>query len=316
MNVQLRNIAATIAIVVGSLPSNAQQETPSFRGTKVGDWTSEVRNLGHGMRTLRAATRVSGTGGEGWLQIDASPDAKSCEEPKIVLQYRSDSLGLPTATKASAVRGEYKTDREAARALVLLAREEQGNPVRSWESSDGHEVEWYGYLIPLMTQGKEITVTIEPAGPSGTGSNARIVMRASLVGFGEVLKQIREQCQAEKTAATGRPNGIDCNSPNLDASDLLICQSHQSKIIDRRLNAAYRALLNRLADDEKAKKSVTEAQRAWIKHRDLDCPAFVQATTASPGGSMYGYAVGECLNAMATTRTKELEMWVTQRDGR
>jgi uncharacterized protein YecT (DUF1311 family) len=46
------------------------------------------------------------------------------------------------------------------------------------------------------------------------------------------------------------------------------CLGDEKEVQDKRLNKAYRALLNKL--DSKGKKNLVNAERAWLKSHDLD----------------------------------------------
>ena len=83
---------------------------------------------------------------------------------------------------------------------------------------------------------------------------------------------------------------------------------------DKELNAAYQALIKRLAPSDKSddtnyteiKKQLVEAQRNWIKYRDADCSA---KYTLYEQGTIRGIVHLSCLKAKTEQRTKELLEW-------
>ena len=83
---------------------------------------------------------------------------------------------------------------------------------------------------------------------------------------------------------------------------------------DKELNAAYQALIKRLAPSDKSddtnyteiKKQLVEAQRNWIKYRDTDCSA---KYTLYEQGTIRGIVHLSCLKAKTEQRTKELMEW-------
>ena len=83
---------------------------------------------------------------------------------------------------------------------------------------------------------------------------------------------------------------------------------------DKELNAAYQALMKRLAPSDKSddtkygdiKKQLVEAQKNWIKYRDADCSA---KYTLYEQGSIRGIVHLSCLKEKTEQRTKELLVW-------
>jgi uncharacterized protein YecT (DUF1311 family) len=93
------------------------------------------------------------------------------------------------------------------------------------------------------------------------------------------------------------------------------CLSNQLQARDRSLNAAYKALLQRLdesdpsdgVDYQQARRLLVEAQRAWLSFRDNDCRGRVVLYAR---GSVRWEIYTECLIAHTERRTNELKGWM------
>lgn len=74
--------------------------------------------------------------------------------------------------------------------------------------------------------------------------------------------------------------------------------------VDKELNSVYKKLVKGLKETDK--KSLVEAQKAWIKFRDLDCK--FQSKDPGDGGGPYENKMKiDCLIRKTTERIKELE---------
>ncbi len=74
--------------------------------------------------------------------------------------------------------------------------------------------------------------------------------------------------------------------------------------VDTKLNLVYNKLKNELKETDK--KNLIEAQKAWIKFRDLDCK-FQSQDPGNGGGSYENKMKIDCLIRKTTERIKELE---------
>lgn len=81
---------------------------------------------------------------------------------------------------------------------------------------------------------------------------------------------------------------------------------------DAALNAVYRDITARLADDAAGKQRLTLAQRGWLAFRDADC-AFVAAPTA--GGSIQAMVRSNCLDDLTQARLAQLQAWLDCQEG-
>ncbi|MTH14275.1 lysozyme inhibitor LprI family protein [Flavobacterium sp. LC2016-01] len=78
----------------------------------------------------------------------------------------------------------------------------------------------------------------------------------------------------------------------------------QYQRVDKKLNSVYNKLMKGL--EETDKKNLVEAQKAWIKFRDLDCK--FQSQDPGDGGGPYENKMKiDCLITKTTERIKELE---------
>jgi uncharacterized protein YecT (DUF1311 family) len=84
-------------------------------------------------------------------------------------------------------------------------------------------------------------------------------------------------------------------------SKILDCISAELDQQDSRLNEAYKKLMSKLPKDRK--KSLVEAQRAWIKFREANCGFYHDPN----GGSAAHMAGNECFLNATVDRAKELE---------
>jgi uncharacterized protein YecT (DUF1311 family) len=101
----------------------------------------------------------------------------------------------------------------------------------------------------------------------------------------------------------------DCNGIGTQA-DMNICERKNLENADARLNAAYNKLAAKVSAAGKAK--LVDAQRAWIKYRDLQCEFESLGTN---GGSIHGMIVGQCLTEMTAAQTKRLERQLNCEEG-
>src|SRR5436305_4973465 len=77
---------------------------------------------------------------------------------------------------------------------------------------------------------------------------------------------------------------------------------HDLEIADAELNKVYKQAL--ATRSEKGAAALKEAQRAWIIYRDSTCIAY---GTGEEGGSLEGYIVVACSEALTKHRTEELK---------
>jgi uncharacterized protein YecT (DUF1311 family) len=84
-------------------------------------------------------------------------------------------------------------------------------------------------------------------------------------------------------------------------ADMVSCSANETKVQDKRLNAAYKTAL--AAQQGARKQKLQDVQRLWIKYRDANC-AFAGSAT---GGSIDRVNGAACVLDMTQTRAQELE---------
>jgi uncharacterized protein YecT (DUF1311 family) len=78
------------------------------------------------------------------------------------------------------------------------------------------------------------------------------------------------------------------------------CVQAKTKVWDQRLNAAYKALQQRIDADQR--DPLKAAQRLWIQYRDANCRFY-----GSQEGTIREIQAAECQRAMTQDRALELE---------
>ena len=84
-------------------------------------------------------------------------------------------------------------------------------------------------------------------------------------------------------------------------AEMIDCMSAETARQDARLNANYKKLLAKLS--AKRKKTLLDAQRAWIKFRDLNCEFYYDPD----GGTAARLAGNDCFLQATADRAKELK---------
>jgi len=101
----------------------------------------------------------------------------------------------------------------------------------------------------------------------------------------------------------------DCGALNTQM-DINICEGEKFDAADAALNAAYNKLAAKVTAGGKAK--LQDAQRAWIKYRDLQCEF---ETLGTSGGSIHGMEVSICLTELTRDQTKRLQRQIDCQEG-
>jgi uncharacterized protein YecT (DUF1311 family) len=82
---------------------------------------------------------------------------------------------------------------------------------------------------------------------------------------------------------------------------MLDCMGAEAERQDKRLNDAYKKLMNELKPERK--KELQEAQRLWIKYTEVNCNLYLDPD----GGTAARLAASECPVLAKAARAKELE---------
>ncbi len=83
--------------------------------------------------------------------------------------------------------------------------------------------------------------------------------------------------------------------------EMLECIDAEIKRQDRRLNKAYKDVMDQLSPERK--KQLQHAQRAWINYRDANCKFYDDPD----GGSLARVSAADCLMSETASRAKEIE---------
>ena len=83
--------------------------------------------------------------------------------------------------------------------------------------------------------------------------------------------------------------------------DMRDCMAKEIKKQDDRLNKSYRATGSSLSPARK--KALQEAQRAWLKFRDLNCAFY----NDPDGGTVAQVATDDCFMSATARRATEIE---------
>ena len=92
---------------------------------------------------------------------------------------------------------------------------------------------------------------------------------------------------------------------NGSGQDALVCAKQDADAADAKLSEAYQHALTRLSGSEnleRAKTSLIESERAWVKFREADC---VVQDRLFEQGSMRRAMVEQCLRSHAEQRAKD-----------
>jgi uncharacterized protein YecT (DUF1311 family) len=104
-------------------------------------------------------------------------------------------------------------------------------------------------------------------------------------------------------ASPGTAAGDDGPCPGTSTAEIVACLDARAAAWDRRLNAAYAALLARLAADGRGRdETLRAAQRLWVPYRDANCRLH-----GSGEGTIARIEAAACVERMARERALELE---------
>lgn len=97
-----------------------------------------------------------------------------------------------------------------------------------------------------------------------------------------------------------------------DQATMNKCANDDFAKADKQLNAHYREIEKRLADDDDAKKLLITSQRAWVKFRDAECNFSASGTA---GGSVHPMTVAICREKLTTERNKQFSEYLNCEEG-
>lgn len=109
----------------------------------------------------------------------------------------------------------------------------------------------------------------------------------SVAGVGHAQSSQYKACMDKSGGVT--TNMMDCNGAEI-------------KMLDDKLNAAYKKLM--AVADVDYKTALKKAEQLWINYRDANCQLHSQYAA---GGSLGGILYGNCIIEMTNQRAKELQ---------
>jgi len=130
-----------------------------------------------------------------------------------------------------------------------------------------------------------------------------LLSRTVLVAAGCVIAMFASVATAQTAGAFmtnptfADPPPKQCNS----TLDMQHCAAHELRVADAQMSANYKA--RRASLNTADKQTLLQAQRKWLKARDLDCMA---KGKAYQGGSMAGVIVAQCWVDVTKARAKAL----------
>ena len=104
---------------------------------------------------------------------------------------------------------------------------------------------------------------------------------------------------ASETDMSKQYTSSKANGANPDMIDCIMAEAKQQ---DARLNENYKRLMSKLSEERK--KTLLEAQRAWIRFRDANCAFWDEPA----GGQSAAITAKECFLTMTADRASELEL--------
>ncbi|MGI8389177.1 lysozyme inhibitor LprI family protein [Brucella anthropi] len=113
------------------------------------------------------------------------------------------------------------------------------------------------------------------------------------------------------TSGTHTLASTNCNDAE-DQATMNKCANDDFNHSDKLLNANYRKIEHRLADDQDAMKLLVQSQRAWVKFRDAECNFSAHGTV---GGSMHPMMVSMCRAELTKDRNKQLADYLKCEEG-
>ncbi|TKT80367.1 lysozyme inhibitor LprI family protein [Aquamicrobium sp. LC103] len=110
---------------------------------------------------------------------------------------------------------------------------------------------------------------------------------------------------------TGAQAADACDNAE-DQATLNECANKAFKTADTQLNADYKEIEKRLADDADAKKLLVASQRAWVAYRDAECTF---QSSGVDGGSVYPMIHANCLATLTAARVEDFKAYLSCEEG-
>jgi uncharacterized protein YecT (DUF1311 family) len=102
-------------------------------------------------------------------------------------------------------------------------------------------------------------------------------------------------------------------------NEMNACAADKASNADKRLNALYTQLLDKLQKSPDTRARVVAAERAWIASRDADLvatwPISMSQDTLTAYGSVHPFCYYSTLESMIEDRIKVLKSWLSTQEG-
>jgi uncharacterized protein YecT (DUF1311 family) len=117
-------------------------------------------------------------------------------------------------------------------------------------------------------------------------------------------------CMSTATAA-GLSALASCQKQAKNQVEINQCGAGNQQVAERELNAAYQAVLKKMAADKVFLVKFRAAQRAWLKWRDAEMAAIYPADNPqSEYGSVFPMCWSAQLAELDRERTRQLRRWI------
>lgn len=154
------------------------------------------------------------------------------------------------------------------------------------------------HLLPFPLAGLMIALTLVGAAPASAKIPAADAPRAEDVSLNDKCLAVQKAANAANNSCVGDISETCMKAPGGDTTyGMMDCYKREIAVWDSKLNATYKALMKDASP--KLKKTLKEAQRAWIADKGKTClipyAYFEAGTIAGPMG-------GACVNDFTARR--------------
>ncbi|WP_433736271.1 lysozyme inhibitor LprI family protein [Pseudomonas putida] len=104
---------------------------------------------------------------------------------------------------------------------------------------------------------------------------------------------------------------VDCTNAT-DQATMNQCAAQQHAAADKELNVLYQQITSRLKGNPDGKKSLVNAQRAWLAFRDAECEF---SASGVGGGSVYPLIYGNCVTELTQSRVETFKTYLKCQEG-
>ncbi|MBZ9711493.1 lysozyme inhibitor LprI family protein [Mesorhizobium sp. ESP7-2] len=110
----------------------------------------------------------------------------------------------------------------------------------------------------------------------------------------------------------GTARAADCANAQ-DQATMNQCAGKDFGAADKKLNDAYKQIMDRLKDNAASRKLLVDAQRAWVAFRDAECK--FQGGPIDTAGTVYPMVVANCQTSLTNGRLKDFQTYLNCPEG-